>query len=219
MNWNSQVFREIKSFLIWFLIPITGLISIIKVILDWYVLGTATVGSIFQLLVSVIVVVACGYSYRKTYCRRQIELLAGTSEIGRVVDAASIQHSRWYFLQLSIPVILLTILAVALQANSTSVLILLYAGVIWFSYLSTFMAQSQCAVGTLGLSIEFVGMYFSIPYSSVSKARSQTIENSEQVRVTLYVKDIFPSRVDLPTPIDRQALEALRAYITVESAI
>ncbi len=216
MNWKSQVAREVKSFLVWFLIPITGLMSIIKVMLDWYTFGTASVNNVLQLLVSLIIVIVCGYSSRKAYDRRQANALSGTTEIGRVVHVTSIGHSQRDFLRMSMPVILLTILAVVLQANITSVLILLYAGVGWLWFLSTFVVYSQCMVGTQGLSTAFMGLNFFVPYSSINKVLLRSTVNSERVQMTLYVKNVFPSRFDLPTPLDQKAIEALKEYITVE---
>jgi hypothetical protein len=218
MNWHVQFVREINSLLVWGLVPFIGLISSLKVVWDWYLSGIFTAGNALQLVVSVAVVVACGYFARKDYQRWQANALAGTTDIGPVVRVLSSSSSDKNVLRLIIAVVLLVALA-AFRSNAIApILILWWVAAVWLSVLATFMADQQCIIGTQGLWTVFMGWKVSVPYSSIDGVNRRTAVDNTRVWITLLVKEALAGRVFLTMPLKQEVADILEGHIRVESS-
>ena len=217
MGWNAQFIREIKALLVWGLIPFLGLTSILKVAWDWYIAGVLNVRDGLQLSISVIVVVACGYVARKKYCQWQAQVLAEATSIGSIVRVVSIGNSNGSILRLLVIVGLIATLAFFRPIAIAPMLILGCAAVMWWSFLSTFMASRQCVIGTQGLWTTFAGWKMSVPYSSVAQVNRQAVMDGAQARIALSMKEGFFGRVDLPMPLAPEVADALEKQIRVAS--
>ena len=215
MDFRSQLIREIKALLIWALVPWTGLLMFIKIGWDWYVSGAIDTLRLTQLIVSVVVVPVCGYFARKTYRHWQMQVQAGTTEIGQVVHVSATNDARINVLGLIGAGMLFAVLIIARPVAIASLLILFLAAMIWLVFLSTFMIDVQCVIGTQGLWTAQLGWKIAVPYSAVKHVQVRALPD-EQVRLILSGPDIWFGGVVVPIPLDRRTLDFFKNHIPIE---
>lgn len=215
MNFQSQFKRELKSALIWALVPWAGLMSAVKVVWDWYLSGTIDIVRLIQLIGSVAVVLVCGYFTRKTHLQWQAQVLAGTTEIGEVMHVSATSAPKINVLGLIGAGVLFAILTLWRPVSIASLLIFFLTAMIWLAILSTVMIDAQCIIGTQGLCTAQLGWKIAVPYSAIKHVKGRVIPD-ERMWLTLHGPDIWFGGVLVPLPLDQPTLDILKNHISID---
>lgn len=215
MDFHSQFRRELKSALIWFFIPWAGLMSAITTVWNWYVSGAIDFVRLIQLIGSVAAVIVCGYFTRKTHLQWQVQVQAGTTEIGEVLYTVPTASPGRDGPSIITAIVLLAILVIGRPAFIAPFLILGLAFISWWQFLSTFMTAGQCIIGKEGLWIVFMGDNTAVPYSAIKQAQLQPNPNDE-LRLKISGPDLPHGHMLLHVPLDQAALNVLKDHISIE---